>query len=238
MLKTEKPDMSKPLLTIFLLLAFTCCDYFKEKCEPEQALADDAVVVIFSKDVAEMSQFIDAEFPLFLPKEGGGIFSGSVGQQAEIERGTKLIFGKKHFLSMYNREGVSVSLLAFELQETRERKVVDFIKKITGKTDNITFQTYKNTRCYTIERAQKNCHFAIKDAVLLASASLPLLQEAIDNLSSEGSLSHNEQYRHATQLWGRNVDANIYISYPQAVGCINPPFRSVFKELENSAKEQ
>ena len=238
MLKIEKRNMNKLLLSLltFVLLLVLGCDYFiKEKCEPEQALVGDAVVVVFSKDGAWISQFMGTEFPLFPSKEGGFIFSDSVEQQAEIGSEIKLIFGKKYFLSMYEREGVSVSLLAFELQETRERKVVDFIKKITGKTGDIPFQTYKNTRCYTIEREQNVCYFAIKDAALLASASLPLLQEAIDNLSNGGSLCHNEQYCHATQLWGRNVVANIYIAYHQATVCLNPTFHPIFKDLEDMA---
>jgi hypothetical protein len=70
---------------------------------------------------------------------------------------------------------------------------------------------------------------------LLASTSLPLLQESIDNLNYGGGLSQNEHYCHATQLWGRNVDANMFISYPKAAGCLNPAFRSVFKELGNMA---
>jgi hypothetical protein len=164
--------LSLPLFC-FLLFALAGCNYFtKEKCDPEQALANDAVVVVFSKDGAWMWQFMESEFPLFESKENM-IFSDST-QQTAIEDEIKLLFGKKYFLSMYEREGVSASLLAFELQETRERKMVDFIKKINGKTSDIPSQKYNDTRCYNLAMGKENCYFAIKDAVLLVSASLPL----------------------------------------------------------------
>ena len=226
--------LSLPLF-LFLLLALVGCDYFvKEKCDPEQAFSDDAVVVVFSKDGAWMLQFMDSEFSLFPAEKESLIFSDSV-KRAGMENEMKLIFGKRYFLAIYEREGVSATLLAFELNETSERKVVDFVKKINGKTGDLTSQTYNNIRCYNLEQNKKTCYFAVKDAVLLVSSSLPLLQEAIDNLNYGGSLCHNEHYCHATQLWGRNVNANIYISYPKSAVCFNTAFRPVFKELENMA---
>jgi hypothetical protein len=64
-------------LLLFLILAFSACNFFAEKSEPEQALAGDAVVVVFSKDGGWMLEFMQSDFPLFSGKNICPIFANS-----------------------------------------------------------------------------------------------------------------------------------------------------------------
>ena len=228
----KKPHLF--LLLLLLLAVFGCNHFVKEPCDPEQALADDAAVVVFSKDGDWMLRFMDSGFPLFSSETGGLIFPDSV-KRAEVENEVRQCFGKRYFLSMYERAGVGVTLLAFELNETRERKIVELVKKINRKTGDVPSQKYHDVRCYTLVTEKGTCYFAVKDAVFLASTSLLLLQEAIDNVDVKNGLRQNEHYRHATQLWGRNVNANIYISYSKVAACSDVSSRPIFKELEEMA---
>jgi hypothetical protein len=132
----------------------------------------------------------------------------------------KVIFEKyKLFVSIHpSPSGKLEPLFIYELPSIGYKFTIEnFIKEVNGEKSIVMQKKFQNVSIskLNIPDFERLFNFAVHKGVFLGAFDESLVREAIDQLNNGSPVNENNQFKKLEVAAGENVDANIYLNYPE-----------------------